>query len=84
MKRTILSLAIATVFGLIGVAQAGESTTTRTTPVGSAATTTTPSGSTATAVGSTPAEAARESRREAREEDRGRGEGRRARRASRG
>ena len=68
MKRSILSLAVAATFGLIGVAQAGESTsTTNTSP--SASRTTTPSGNTATAVGSTPERAAARSRAEARSED---------------
>ena len=68
MKRSILSLAVAATFGLIGVAQAGESTsTTNTSP--SVSTTTTPSGTSATAVGSTPERAATRSRAEARSED---------------
>jgi hypothetical protein len=68
MKRTILSLSVAATFGLIGVAQAGESTsTTNTSP--SVSTTTTPSGNSATSVGSTPDRAAARSRAEARSED---------------
>ena len=85
MKRTILSLAVAATFGLIGVAQAGESTsTTNTSPAASR--TTTPSGNTATAVGSTPERAAARSRAEARSEDAGtdRPRTRRAARASKG
>ena len=83
MKRTILSLAVAATFGLISVAQAGESTsTTNTSP--SVSTTTTPSGNSATAVGSTPERAARRSRAEARSEDATERPARRARRASKG
>jgi hypothetical protein len=83
MKRSILSLTVAATFGLIGVAQAGESTsTTGTSPAASR--TTTPSGNSATAVGSTPERAAERSRAQARSEDATDRPSRRAARASKG
>ena len=83
MKRSILSLAVAATFGLIGVAQAGESTsTTNTSPAASR--TTTPSGNSATAVGSTPESAAARSRSQARSEDAADRPARRAPRATKG